>query len=176
LYNKWSKEPDAPVVNVDWKDAFAYCAWQGKRLPTVFEWEKSAYGIDKSSDKPQKYNYPWGHEPDHTKANTRDKWGDNSDDRHAERVKSYPDGQSIYGVFDLIGNASEWTDIWYVGSLVDNDISASLKSDHNKQPLKGGSFGQSQANYPIHQKPSPIDISQKNLIYGFRCAVSQADN
>jgi len=179
FYNKWSKEPDAPVVNVDWKDAFAYCAWQGKRLPTVFEWEKSAYGIYKSSDKPQKYNYPWGDKPDPTKvkANTGDKWRDkdNWDDRHAEKVKSYPDGQSIYGVFDLIGNAFEWTDIWYVGSLVDNDISASLKSDHNKQPLKGGSYGQDIALYPIHQKPSLIDISQKNLQYGFRCAVSKAD-
>ncbi|MFN7215102.1 SUMF1/EgtB/PvdO family nonheme iron enzyme, partial [Microcystis sp.] len=81
----------------------------------------------------------------------------------------------IYGVFDLIGNAFEWTDIWYVGSLVDNDISASLKSDHNKQPLKGGSYGQNIASYPIHQKPSLIDISQKNLQYGFRCAVSKAD-
>jgi hypothetical protein len=50
-----------------------------------------------------------------------------------------------------------------------------LKSDHNKQPLKGGSYGQDIALYPIHQKPSLIDISQKNLQYGFRCAVSKAD-
>lgn len=31
--------PDSPVVNVSWFAAKAYCAAQGKRLPTVNEWE-----------------------------------------------------------------------------------------------------------------------------------------
>lgn len=175
LYEQYSKKPETPVVNVDWKDAFAYCAWYGKRLPTVFEWEKSAYGTDEFGN-PKKYLYPWGNNLDSSKANTGDKWIDNWEKRHAEKVGSYSGGQSKYEIFDLIGNAFEWTDTWYVGSLFDNHISASLKSDHNQQAVKGGSFGQPQAKYPIHQTLPLVDINQKNLQYGFRCAVSKADN
>lgn len=34
--------PDAPVTNVSWFAARAYCGWQGRRLPTVDEWEYAA--------------------------------------------------------------------------------------------------------------------------------------
>jgi formylglycine-generating enzyme required for sulfatase activity len=109
---------DAPMTGVTWDEAAAYCAAQGKRLPTEAEWEKAARGPDGRI-------WPWGTTWDPARANHgrisaalalrhldpdfhRD--ADGTDGfRLAAPVGSFPRGASPYGALDLAGNVAEWT-------------------------------------------------------------------
>jgi formylglycine-generating enzyme required for sulfatase activity len=93
-----------PVTGVTWDDAYSYCKWAGKRLPSEAEWEKAARG-------PHGHEYPWGAQWDAKKANTG---VDPIDSGEATApVGSYPSDISGYGVFDMAGNVSEWVANWY---------------------------------------------------------------
>lgn len=93
--------PEHPVVQVSLRDARAYAAWLGRRLPLEQEWEYAAKGGLKDVD------YPWGHivsrEHAHYSA------------EGTVAVMSYP--ANGYGLYDIAGNVWEWTDSWYQAYL-----------------------------------------------------------
>jgi serine/threonine-protein kinase len=96
--------PDRPVTGITFEAAVRYAGWRAAReqrpyrLPTEIEWEKAARGADGRG-------YPWGEADPAGRANI----ATGSDPAQAKPVGSTPGDVSIFGVFDLVGNASEWT-------------------------------------------------------------------
>jgi formylglycine-generating enzyme required for sulfatase activity len=104
---------DHPVVHVAYQDAEAYARWAAKRLPTEAEWEFAARGGLTGR------SYPWGDELQpggRFMANTFDGRFPHSDaaaDGFAglAPVARFP--PNAYGLYDMAGNAWEWTSDWY---------------------------------------------------------------
>ena len=100
---------------VNWHQAAAFCRWHGMVLPTEAQWERAARGDDPTTEPDaQPKRYPWGEdEPSCDVANV----ASGSADCHDETlpVGSLAKGASAEGVFDLAGNAAEWTRDWYGG-------------------------------------------------------------
>ena len=144
-----------PVVHIAYDDAAAYCEWHAAQLPTEAEFEfASRGGLDRK-------RYVWGdafmpygkhmantfqgHFPN---ANT-------GEDGYlaTSPVRSFP--ANGYGLFDMAGNAWEWTSDWYRGDYYAT-LAASGQVGRNprgpaesfdptepgvrKRVLRGGSF------------------------------------
>ncbi|MFZ0797892.1 MAG: SUMF1/EgtB/PvdO family nonheme iron enzyme [Terriglobales bacterium] len=94
---------DWPVY-VSHAEARAYARWAGKSLPTEAEWQRAAYGTAEGSLR----NYPWGNEAPDAEFNA--KFGNFDFHRwDPAPVNAFPDGQSAFGVHDMLGNGWEWT-------------------------------------------------------------------
>jgi len=147
-----------PVTWVSIEDARAYAAWAGKRLPHEWEWQFSAQSSDGRL-------YPWGNE-----------WNPHAlpaaDRGHTMRppanVDDFPQGASPFGVLDLVGNVSQWTD-----EYSDPHTRAAI--------IRGGAAHQPRGSIWYFPQTYRLDEHQKYLLMspgrdragtiGFRCVV-----
>jgi len=91
---------DYPITCVNWPQAEAVCAWQGKRLPTETEWR---FFVTGQGTRPL---YPWGAAAPDCKHAITDLGG--SACGFPVPVATADAGASRDGVFDLVGSMSEW--------------------------------------------------------------------
>ena len=85
--------PDHPALGVAWSEIHFYLTWSGKELPNEAEWEKAARGE-------KGFEHPWGA--------GRVVWARSRRIDQIDPVKSFRGDHSVYGLYDLAGNAREW--------------------------------------------------------------------
>jgi len=150
-----------PVANVSPKDVEAFAAWLSKRdgvvyrLPTEEEWEFAARNGSRDS------LFPWGNGWEEGRANINEK-------KSPVDVGSFPQGATLTGVQDMVGNVWEWTS------------SKPRFYDNGRPPIvrdarvqRGGSFIEKISNKDFHNATDRSWFGDENFKFptiGFRLA------
>jgi formylglycine-generating enzyme required for sulfatase activity len=143
-------QPDQPVVGVDWYDAFAYCRSQQKRLPTEREWEAAARGREGRA-------YPWGDRFESDRCNAADSTQPLG---RTSPVGSLRACRSPEGVYDLVGNADEWTASYAAGGTTGS----------SRYRTRGGSWAESGELRGLGYFAFVAEATYRRTDMGIRCA------
>jgi formylglycine-generating enzyme len=165
-------EQDHPIVGMDWCDAYAFCAWSGKRLcgrigggPTpVDDFANSAVSQWYSAcvSAPAGLTFPYGNVYGDTICNGGNTIGDIVAAR--SMAACHAPTAPFSSIYDMSGNADEWEDTCIV--LPGN-------GSQDKCRTRGGAYPDSQiflrCDADWLQQSSAYTRSDKRLTVGFRC-------
>lgn len=155
-----SAAPQAPVVNVSWFAASAYCAAQDARLPTWHEWE-------------------WAAAADATRLDARDSpaWRQRILDWYARSGRQSPGpvgavAANRHGLHDLHGLIWEWVQD-YGAMMVSGDNREQGDPDLTKFCGTGALSMEQKENYAVLMRVallSSLQARNSTSTLGFRCA------
>jgi formylglycine-generating enzyme required for sulfatase activity len=145
---KWSAD-DAPVVNVTWDEAVAFCSASGTRLPTEIEWEYAARAGSAAARYGDFEAIAW--------------YAGNSAKRAHPVGQKAPNG---FGLYDMLGNVWEWSADVFRSTPGTGEGATALAGD--LRSLRGGSWKNKARQIRVSNRGrlAPDDREDDD---GFRC-------
>jgi formylglycine-generating enzyme required for sulfatase activity len=163
----WTDVPggneNKPMNCISWYDAFAFCAWDGGRLPTEAEWNYAAAGGN------EQRTYPWSIPPGSTTIDST--YAIYGSAPIAEVGSTSPKGDGKWKQADLAGGVDEWTLDWYsdaYSSAQCDDCALVSKGTITGRVVRGGSWSFNSSNLLTSARAffAPTD---HNFVAGARC-------
>ncbi len=158
-----------PMNCVDWRLAFAFCIWDGGRLPTEAEWNYAASGGDEHRV------FPWSDPPNDPAYGAEHAvipiWNEPALEA-PQPVGSRPTGDGRWQHGDLVGNVWEWLADYYEeppASGLQTDYLATTANEG--RAIRGGAYDTMKRNAERGwQLPDSL-----RPVLGFRCARDEDD-
>lgn len=157
-----------PVINVTWQDANAYTEWLSEqtgssyRLPSEREWEYAAKAGTLT-------DYWWGKEIGENNANCIG-CGSQWDGRQTAQVGSFQ--PNPFGLYDMIGNVSEWTLTCFRPSYVNAPANVQIWEDEpdiscSRRVVRGSAYDTPAADTRVTRR-TRFNPRARNRNLGFR--------
>jgi sulfatase modifying factor 1 len=186
---------DYPVVGVDWHMARAFCYWRTNlwntyegsdvntedfRLPTEYEWEYAARGGKELAP------FPWGgyyvrNAKGCLLANFKPGRGNYPEDGGQYTVKADAYFPNDYGLYNMAGNVSEWTESYFDENAVSfmHDLNPTITYEARdddpdswkRKVVRGGSWKDIMYMMQTGTREWEYQDTTKSYI-GFRCALT----
>ncbi|MFT3765677.1 MAG: SUMF1/EgtB/PvdO family nonheme iron enzyme [Minicystis sp.] len=173
----WTDTPGAnenkPINCITWYEAFAFCAWDGGRLPTEAEWNYAAAGGT------EQRRYPWGSADVTLSKSVWNCFGDGTSGCTAGDIlkvgtRTQTGGDGNFGQADLSGGMWEWTLDRFANYATFSTCHDCANLAEGAKSIRGGAWNTSKSNeaqmLTAYRNSRTPDV--RSLDVGARCARS----